>query len=251
MARTRVRQDEQVKSSQSYDDQLNMSTTAVAVEGQPGDQIGSGNIQSFTSSDVVMAGDMVSLGANIDDQVTISASENNDGVYSIIAISYDSVQDETTLTVDAALNAAVDSGTPLATVSVDEDKSLVRDLDFIRTQIRKLNNSANWYDDPQAASSELYHSVVMSQDEATGYVVDLETDAGSTFDAGAPYTLHVFVNGMLQLPSSVSGSSITSVNDYTELDDSDQPLETGEGAKIRIERDLEEDEIIQFRWTKS
>lgn len=240
MARTKLRQLEQIKSSFTYDDQLNMGPGA---EAQPSATIGSSQaIVSTTANTIVVAADLAAEGVNADDKAVISGSASNDGEYTITAISYSAPN--TTLTVEETI-ASPGGADGNVQVQADDTKNLSRDLDFIRTQLRKLNGTANWYDEPLADDTVNYELV-------TGSAVSAGTDVvlGSDFDAGEPYTLKVFLNGQLLLPSSVSSNVVVSENDYIERNAS-QPVGLGEiGNRVSFAFDLEATDIVQFKWSK-
>ena len=245
MVRTRLGQIEQIQSSYSYDDKLNMGPAA---EGQPDDTIGvaTATIVNFsTAHTVIVSGDYVSAGANINDEVVISGSTGNDGTFEISGLSYNSTLDQTDFTVVETLIIEAGSGT--ATIKVDPVKNLSRDLDFIRTQLRKLNQTAHWYTNPLLAPINEY-DLITGVTVSTG--VDIVIGGGLTFDAGEPYTLKVFFNGQLLLPSEVSGGIVVLSGDYEEHDATGL-VEAGEtGDRIRFNFDVENTDLIQLKWTK-
>lgn len=252
MARTRLRQVEQIKSSFSYDDQLNSGDLAgVGAEGQPSANIGANNaIVTTSTSTIVVAQNLITLGLNADDHVTIAGSASNDDTYIITSLSYSSPN--TTITVNSiglngtTLSAGGASGN--AQAKVDAEKNLQRDLDFIRTQLRKLNQTTNWYDDPLADPSAKFELKT-----GTAYVAgtDIILSASETFDAGEPYTFKVYMNGQLMLPSTVSSNVVIISNDYTERSGAG-PVGLGEvGDRVRFTFDIEAIDKIQFKWTKT
>ncbi len=252
MTRTRLRQVEQVRNSVAYDDDLNMGNSAgAAVEGQSGAVIGADNaIVSTTTSTIVVAQDLDVLGLNADDQVTISSSASNDDTYIITGVSFSSPN--TTITVNGtglngtSLAAGAASGN--AQALVDDHKNLSRDLDFIRTQLRKLTGQTNWYDDPASDATENFELITGSNVSAG---TDIILGSSKTFDAGEPYTFKVYLNGVLQLPSTVSSNVVTTSNDYTERD-STQPVGTSEtGDRFRFTFDIDDTDLIQIKWAKS
>lgn len=245
MARTRLRQLEQIRNSLSYDDNLNMG---VAAEYQPGATIGVAGVEVTAanggSKTISIEGNYVVLGANKDDQLIVEVGEETT-TYKIVSLSYDAENDETDCVVAETLVGSFEGAT--ATIRVDNNKNLRRDLDFIRTQLRVLNQKTNWYDTPLGAASAEYQMITGQTVAADGYVV-LE----SNFDAGEPYSLEVYLNGALLLPSLVSTASqaITTQNDYTEWSNS-QPVGSGQlGTRIQIHFPLTTNDILQFRWTK-
>lgn len=246
MARTRLRQLEQIRNSLSYDDNLNMGSAA---ELQPGEIIGEERVAVLAanggSKTISIAGNFVVLGANKGDQLVIELSNDTTVTYKITSLSYDAENDETDIVVEETLAASFEEA--FATIRVDNNKNLRRDLDFIRTQLRILNQKTNWYDTPLGAAVAQYHLV-------TGETVAAEDHVAlsSNFDAGEPYSLEVYLNGTLLLPSLVSVAShqIVIQNDYTEWSNS-QPVGTGEaGSRIQIHFPLTTNDILQFRWTK-
>ena len=214
MARTRLRQVEQVKNSFSYDDQLNMgNSSGPGTEGQSSDSVGSSNaIVSTTTSTIVVAEDLATLGLNAEDQVTISGSASNDDTYIITGVSFSSPN--TTLTVNgtglAGTTLAAGAASGNAQAKVDPEKNLLRDLDFIRTQLRKLTQKTNWYDTPLQDATENFELVTGSAITAG---TDIILSSSLTFDAGEPYTFKVYLNGVLQLPSTVAANVVTTAND--------------------------------------
>lgn len=251
MARTRLRQVEQVKNSLAYDDQLNMGNSAgPGVEGQAGDNVGNDNaIVSTTTSTIVVAQNLLELGLNADDEITISTSTSNDDTYIVTGVSFSSPN--TTITVNGTglggtvLSAGGASGN--AQAKVDAEKNLLRDLDFIRTQLRKLTQKTNWYDDPLDDAAENYQ---LKTGDAYGANAEIILADGKTFDAGEPYTFHVYLNGVLQLPSTVTANVVTTANDYAERD-STQPVGTDEtGDRIAFTFPIDDTDLIQFKWAK-
>jgi hypothetical protein len=252
MARTRLRQVEQIRNSLTYDDQLNSGDSAVAgAEGQPGTNIGANNaIVSTTTSTIVVAQNLIILGANADDLVTIAGSTSNDDTYIITSLSY-SAPNTTITVVGTGLNGTILSAggaSGNAQVKVDSGKNLRRDLDFIRTQLRKLNQKPNWFDDPLADPTENYE---LKTGTAYAANTDIILSGGKTFDAGEPYTFKVYLNGQLMLPSTVSSNVVVLSHDYIERD-STQPVGIGEvGDRVRFVFDIENTDILQFKWAKS
>lgn len=241
MARTRLRQLEQIRNSLAYDDNLNMA----AAEGQADSTIGTpaAVIVSFTTSTIVVEGDYINAGANKDDSITVASASINNGTYKITNLSYNSGLDETTVTVSSTLTAGAGSGN--ATLKIDLNKNLRRDLDHIRTQLRLLGQTTNWYDPPMASDSVNYQLV-------TGSAIAAGTDIvlTSDFDAGEPYTLKVYVNGVLMMPSTVVSNAVSTAYDYEERDSS-QPVGTSEvGTRVRFNFSLVASDIVQFKWTK-
>lgn len=246
MARTRLRQLEQIRNSLSYDDNLNMGSAA---ELQPGEIIGQAGVAvkaaNGGSKTISINGNFVVLGANKDDQLVVELANDTTASYKIVSLSYDAENDETDIVVEETLAGSFSDA--YATVRIDNNKNLRRDLDFIRTQLRILNQKTNWYDTPLAAASPQYYLYTGQTVNADGYVA-----LDSNFDAGQPYSLEVYLNGTLLLPSLVSTSSntITTQNDYTEWSNS-QPVGTGQlGTRIQIHFPLTINDILQFRWSK-
>lgn len=252
MARTRLRQVEQVRNSFSYDDTLNMGNSAgPGVEGQPGDSVGANNaIVSTTASTIVVAQDLVVLGLNVDDEVTVTGTASSNDTYVITGVSFSTPN--TTITINPTGLGGTTFGNEGAVGSaqakVDAEKNLLRDLDFIRTQLRKLTQKTNWYDDPLNDPTENYELVTGS---AISAGTDIILSSSKTFDAGEPYTFKVYLNGVLQLPSTVSSNVVTTSNDYDERD-STQPVGLGEtGDRIRFNFDIDDTDLIQFKWAKA
>ena len=243
MARTRLRQVEQIRSSFSFDDDLNMGAAA---EGQPGDSVGANNtIVSFgTTSTLQVAEDLTALGLNVGDDIVVAGSMNNDGTYKIVSLSFSNPN--TTVTVEGT-PFLVEAAQGTAQATVDTDKNIARDLDYIRSQIKLLNQTANWYDPPAADPTENYE-IITGDDRSAGYEFILSDSL--TFDAGLPYTFRVYLNGQLLLPSTVSSNIVTVQNDYTEKDVT-QPVGSGEtGDRFSFPFDVDATDIIQLRWTK-
>lgn len=242
MARTRLRQLEQIRNSLSYNDNLNMSSA----ENQPGNSIGStsGTLVSFTTSTIVVPGNYVTAnGANSSDRIAVSGSTSNDGTYDITNISYDGGLNQTTVTVSATLVSEVGAGT--ASFTTDPNKNLRRDLDHIRTQLRLLNRTANWYDPPTEHDAAHYELKT-----GTAYSAGTDIVLASQFDAGQPYTLKVFVNGLLMLASTVVANAVTVSYDYVERN-ATQPVGMTElGDRIRLNFDIVASDLLQFKWTK-
>lgn len=239
MARTRLRQLEQIKSSEVYVDQLNQAFA----EGLSGSTIGaSGSITSFTTSTIVVSGDYVTAGVNSDDKISVSGALINNGSYEIVSLTYNA--GETTFIVSSSLTAGAGSGS--ATITVDESKSLQRDLDHIRTQLKLLNKTTNWYDPPSTLPVSLFGLNTGSPAEPGAAI-----DAGGDYNAGAPHDLSVFLNGQLLQPSIVSGYVVTTAYDYQEVDASGDLVQAGDtGRKIKLNFGLISGDILQFVWNK-
>lgn len=247
MTRTRLRQLEQVSSSIVYEDNLNMGANA---EGQPGANIeASIVVDSFTApSTIRLAGNRLPSGLNASDQVAISGASNeaNNRTFTISTLSYNSSLDHTVIVVSAVSLATEATTSALATTITDPKKNLRRDLDHIRTQLRILNQKPNWYDAPQADATYKYEL-------KTGSAIPTGTDIilASNFDAGEPYTLKVYLNGQLLLPSTVSaGHAVTASYDYVERDSSQLAAALELGDRIRINFDLVAEDLLQFKWSK-
>lgn len=247
MTRTRLRQLEQVSSSIVYEDNLNMGANA---EGQPGANIETSLVaDSFTApSTIKLEENRTVSGLNADDQIMISGATNgaNNGTFTISTLSYDAGNDLTVIIVSAVSLVTEAVTSALATTITDPKKNLRRDLDHIRTQLRILNQKPNWYDVPQADATYKYEL-------KTGSAIPAGTDIvlASNFDAGEPYTLKVYLNGQLLLPSTVSaGHVVTASYDYVERDSS-QPATTLElGDRVRMNFDLVAVDLLQFKWSK-
>jgi hypothetical protein len=251
MSRTRLRQSEQLESSFTYDDTLNQGdSSGVTTEGQPSALVGANNaVVSTTSSTIVVGQNLVILGVNSDDEVTIAGSTSNDGTYIITSLSYSSPN--TTLTVNpitldgsTTLSAGGASGT--AQVQVDSTKNLERDLNHIRTQLKKLNKKPNWFDDPADLPVDMF-----SYSTSIAIASGTPTDVGGDYDAGTPYDLSVYLNGDLLLPSEILGNTIVTQNDYQELKSDDSLAESGDiGRKVEFNFNIVSGDIIRFDWSR-
>ena len=256
MTRTRLRQLEQIRSSfgstdgyhAAYDDNLNMG---IGCEVQPGDNIGSAfTAFSFTAPDtIVVTGDMTADGVNAADLVTMSGG-TNDGISGTVStLSYAAGTNRTTITITNRSADITTDASPATTVqaAADEDKNLLRDLNFIRTQLRKLNGTDDWYDNPAADPSAKYQLQLGS-----AVVSDVLTlTGGETYDAGPPYTMKVFLNGQLLLPSVVSGSTVTTAHDYTERVGGTPTDSSTSANEILFNFAVDANDLIQLRWSKS
>lgn len=248
MSRTKLRQVEQILSSEVYDDQLNQTTgTGSATEGKAGATIGANNpIVSTTANTIVVGEDLISLGLNTDDTIVLSGTAC-DGTYQITGLVFGSPN--TTVTVNPVSVEGVtllvgQSGNAQATI--DSTKSVERDLNHIRTQIRKIAQTSNWYDPPETHGVNAFFSST-----STAISSGNSIDVGGNFDAGSPYDLSVFLNGELLMPSTISGGSVTTEYDYQELDDNDDLVGSGEvGGKIAINFDIVSGDVLQFVWNK-
>ena len=139
-----------------------------------------------------------------------------------------------------------DGKTQLTAESAVNVVNVEDDLNHIRTQLKLLNQTTNWYDPPLALPVDTF----MSQ---TGSPILASTpiDVGGIFDAGSPYDLNVFLNGALLEPSTISSGIITAPYDYQELDASDNLVESGEtGRKISVNFNLVSGDVMQFVWNK-
>lgn len=268
MVRTRLRQVEQIGNSLAYDDNLNMGPGA---EAQAGDTIASATVAAFvvSSSDnpsnglannvytIVVRGNVALYGINANDQIVITGSSSNNGTYTVVSAIYESASvnsfnfDHTKIIVQEQLIQDLQVSA-YAILKVDPNKNLRRDLDFIRTQLRKLNRTTNWYDDPlidEIANATLQYKSISDENIQAGTSIDLI----QTFRAGAPYLLAVYVNGQLLMPSVVDADNeIVITNDYTEYKaDGTTPATTGEtGRFIKVHFNILNSDIIQFKWVK-
>jgi hypothetical protein len=250
MSRTRLRQVEQIENSFVYDDNLNQGdSSATSTEGQPGDNVGSNNaILSTTTTTIVVAQNLISLGVNVDDVVTVSGSTSNDGTYRITAISFST---NTTMTVqttslDGSVNLSASTNDGNAQAKVNPSKSLERDLNHIRTQLKKLNGTDDWFDNPLNQGVDAFST-------ATGVAVAAGTpiDVGANYDAGPPYDLSVHLNGDLLAPSTIVSNSIVTQRDYQEVDEDDVLVEEGEiGRKIILNFDILSGDVFHFVWSR-
>jgi hypothetical protein len=237
MSRTRLKQLEQVRNSNQYDDQLNQSSA----EAQSDALIGSSySIDVVTSSTITVEQNLISLGLNKQDYIVISGSDNNDGTYIITDITYSSPN--TIITLDGTLIVGGNLGS--VQCKADPAKSLDRDLNHVRTQVKKLVKRDHWYQSPIDPVSVYCSKITPAVSAQT------PIDVGGIFDAGTPYDLNVFLNGALLLPSEISGNTVVVERDYQELDSSNSPIETGAGRKIAINFDISPGDIIQIVWTK-
>jgi hypothetical protein len=250
MSRTRLRQVEQIENSFVYDDALNQGdNSASSTEGQPSGNIGANNaILSTTTTTIVVAQNLVNLGVNVDDVVAITGSTSNDGTYRITAIAFST---NTTMTVettslDGSTNLSASTNDGNAQAKVNPSKSLERDLNHIRTQLRKLNGTDDWFDNPVDQGINAFST-------ATGTSVTAGTpiDVGANYEAGPPYDLSVYLNGDLLAPSLITGNSITTQRDYQEVDEDDVLVEEGEiGRKIILNFDILSGDVFHFVWSR-
>jgi len=250
MSRTRLSQVEQVINSELYDDNLNQGTgTGAATEGQPSDSIGSNNaIVSTTTTTIVVGQNLIALGLNKEDQVTVTGSASNNGTYIITNLSYSSPNTTITVnpvTIDGSVTLSAGGASGNAQAKIDYTKSLQRDMNHIRTQLRKLNQQPNWYDDP--AELPVY---MFATSTSVAIAAGTAIDVGANYNAGTPFDLNVYLNGELLLPSVITGNAITTQYDYQELDQAEALVEVGDvGRKIAINFDLVSGDVLQFVWT--
>jgi hypothetical protein len=222
----------------------------VGAEGQPGETLETGlDAYSFVSpSTVKVKGDRTLSGLNTNDQIVVTGGLNG-GTFNISALSYDGLTDITTITVmeSTIISDAYDSVSVVST-QIDPNKNLRRDLDHIRTQIRLLNRKPNWYDPPQADDVVKYQLKT-----GTAYAAgeDIILSGGEVFDAGQPYTLKVYLNGQLLLPSTISGTTLITSYDYSERNASGYVGIGAEGDRIRFNFEILSTDVIQFKWTKT
>jgi len=253
MTRTRLRQLEQIRSSlgntdgyhSAYDDNLNMG---IGSEVQPGENIGSGFTSvSFAAPDtIIVSGNVATLGVNPADVVTLTGGTNTGITGTIATLSYSSGLDQTTFVIADRSADLTTETSALTTIQVtaDDDKNLLRDLNLIRTQLRKLNQTDDWFDEPTADAAlkyELALGSTLSSDTLT-------LSGAETFTAGTPYTMKVFLNGQLQLASVVSGTTVITAHDYVE-----QLTGTASEAnanQIKFNFTINANDLIQLRWYK-
>ena len=263
MARTRLRQVEQIGNSLAYDDTLNMGSAA---DGQAGDTITTGTAAAFVIASgngltnnvysIIVRGNFAGYGINSNDQIIVTNSASNNGAYTIISATYASANSQYQFdhTQVIVLEQLIEDLNASASISfkVDPNKNLRRDLDFIRTQLRKLNRTTNWYDEPlvdSVSNAPLQYQSVTGQAIAAGDSIDLT----QTFKAGTPYLMCTYVNGQLLVPSVVdSDHQVIVQNDYTEYQtDGNTPATTGEyGRYVKINFNILASDIIQFKWVQ-
>lgn len=249
MTRTRLRQLEQVISSETYNDDLNQhDNSGTATEGQPGGSITSSvDVVSITSTTktIIVSGDITDLGVNSSDEITISSSgSGNDGIYTVFSISYSSPNSTIVVEEDVPSDEGAISGG--AAFTVDPKKNLERELNHIRTQLKKLNQTSSWYEIGNIIPAYAYSSKTqVSVSEGTA------VDVGFTYDAGDPYDLQVFLNGEQLIPSTISGTTVTTENDYQELDNDETNVSDGNpGRKVAFNFDILAGDVLQFHLSK-
>ena len=129
--------------------------------------------------------------------------------------------------------------------------NIEEDLNFIRTQLRILNDptnggTTNWYDEPVGTALNAYFNAT-STPSLSGDAIDV----GGNYDAGEPYELNVYLNGQLLMPSLITGTTITTQRDYQEIDEDGNNVSTGStGRKIRPNIDIVSGDVLQFTWTR-
>jgi hypothetical protein len=136
----------------------------------------------------------------------------------------------------------------------NSNETLESDLNFIRSQLRLLNDvnnptgSDNWYDPPSDLAINMFNSQVGSATTLTNTAIDV----GGNYITGTPYDLSVYLNGNLLIPSVIGvGPTIIDLNDYQEVDASGNLVEVGEvGRKIKLNFELIPGDILQFVWDK-
>jgi hypothetical protein len=134
------------------------------------------------------------------------------------------------------------------------NKTLESDLNFIRSQLRLLNDvnsptgSDKGYDVPSDLSVNMYSSQIESGTISVGTAIDV----GGNYITGTPYDLSVYLNGNLLVPSVIgAGPTIVETNDYQEVDVNGNLVEVGEvGRKIKVNYELTAGDIVQFIWDK-
>lgn len=254
MARTRLRQLDTIKSSITYVDTLNSGDFAGAsAEGLPGDVIGTADayvasVNAGTNS-IVVDGNFDAYGANLNDRISLTGG-TNDGVIAIInSSSYIANINQTTFVVTTTSTSPIlitdNSPSTSATITVDPVKNVERDLNFIRTQLRKLNQKPHWYSDPAGQPVDMYSSAVTASVTAGTPI-----DVGGNYNAGIPYDLKVYLNGSLLFPSDIESDTIVAQHDYQELDNSNNLVDVGQvGRKIELNFNLFPGDILQFIWS--
>jgi hypothetical protein len=129
----------------------------------------------------------------------------------------------------------------------DAGRVLESDLNHIRTQLKLLNQTPNWYDPPTGQPIDMFNAQIESGPILAGTALD----AGGEYDAGSPYDLSVFLNGVILLPSTISGYVVTTSHDYQEVRANGTLAQSGDlGRKIKLNFDLVSGDIIQFIWNK-
>ena len=124
------------------------------------------------------------------------------------------------------------------------------DLNYIRTQLRILNDpnnggTTNWHDEPVGLPVDAFFNQTSAAVTALTAI-----NVGGNFDAGEPYDLNVYLNGDLLVPSLITGSTITTERDYQEVDEEGTNVSTGNtGRQVKINFDIVSGDILQFVWT--
>lgn len=242
--RTKVGQTDQFLSSLGYDDNLNQASA----EMQSGAFIESGvNVVAATTSGFKFSGNIGAFGVNKHDSLIISGNAAYNGTYEILSVTYSSQNNETVIVVDDTLVANPALSGTTASFKIDDSKSLERDLNHIRSQLKILSNlDGSWYDTPVNKPVYVYRTSTTATKEA-GVAIDV----GFNFDAGDPFDLSVYLNGQLLTPSIVSGGAILTQNDYQECDSQGNLVNPGQiGRTIKINFALYLGDILQMIWNK-
>ena len=242
--RTKVGQTDQFLSSLGYDDNLNQASA----EMQSGAFIESGvNVVAATTSGFKFSGNIGAFGVNKHDSLIISGNAAYNGTYEILSVTYSSQNNETVIVVDDTLVANPALSGTTASFKIDDSKSLERDLNHIRSQLKILSNlDGSWYDTPVNKPVYVYRTSTTVAKEA-GVAIDV----GFNFDAGDPFDLSVYLNGQLLTPSIVSGGAILTQNDYQECDSQGNLVNPGQiGRTIKINFALYLGDILQMIWNK-
>lgn len=143
-----------------------------------------------------------------------------------------------------------DDGYTMGAVAESAPDNLEEDLNYIRTQLRILNDptnggTTNWHDNPVGLPLDMFSSVT-SVAISAGTAVDV----GGNFDAGAPFDLTVYLNGVALAPSVITGSTVTTEYDYQETDADGTNVSTGStGRKVKFNFDIVSGDILRFVWT--
>lgn len=140
-------------------------------------------------------------------------------------------------------------GYTMGVVAETDAYDLETDLNYIRTQLRILNDptnggTTNWHDDPVFLPVDMF-----SSSTSTAISSGTSVDVGGVYDVGSPFDLTVYLNGVALTPSVITGSTITTEYDYQEVDTDGDPVSSGTARHVKFNFDIVSGDILQFVWT--
>ena len=184
MTRTRLRQVEQINNTSLYSDILHQGTnTGTATEGQPLDTIATGIVCNISGTTVTInSNDLTSLGVNVEDIIEVGSEQIDISNISVVS-------GNTTITLVSAPSA---QSSQTITIKVNPVKSLDRDLNHVRTQLKKLNHANHWWNNPTMNGVSMFSS----QTRTAIFAGEL-IDVGGIYNAGDPFDLNIYLNGEL------------------------------------------------------